>query len=90
MQPGWPSHIRTNGKSIFFGVNSSPFASSRHLGEPLKGSAIQESPTSNVFQRGRDGQLNEGVEEANPLEQSATVTRVRSNSCKILREEQVW
>ena len=111
MQPGWPSHIRTNGKSIFFGINSSPFASSRHLGEPLKGSAIQESPTSNKFWRGRDGQLNKGctvhkgfnsncmesrrkenfseasavykgefrnffnvgVEEVNPLEQSATV-----------------
>ena len=116
--------IRTNGKSIFFGINSSPFSSSRHLGEPLEGSAIQESPTSNIFQRGRDGQLNKGctvhkdfnsncmesrrkenfseagavykgefrnffnvgVEEINPLEQSATVTRVRSNSCKILRE----
>ena len=58
VQPGWPSHIRTNGESIFFGINSSPFASSRHLGEPLKGSAIQEGPTSNIFERGRDGQLN--------------------------------
>ena len=27
-----------------------------------------------------------GVEEVNPLKQSATVTRMRSNSCKILRE----
>ena len=30
--------------------------------------------------------FNVGVEEVNPLEQSATVTRMRSNSCKILRE----
>ena len=124
MQPGWPSHIRTNGKSIFFGVDSSPFVSSWHLDEPLKGSAIQESPTSNIFQGGRDGKLNKGctvhkgfnpncmesrrkenfseasavykgefrnffnvgVEEVNPLKQWATVTRVRSNSSKILRE----
>ena len=30
--------------------------------------------------------FNVGVEEVNPLKQSAAVTRVRSNSCKILRE----
>ena len=29
--------------------HSSPFVPSWHLGEPLKGSAIQESPTSNIF-----------------------------------------
>ena len=46
MQPGWPSHIWTNGKSIFFGIDSSPFVSSWHLGEPLKGSANQESPSA--------------------------------------------
>ena len=103
---------------IFFGINSSPFASSWHLGKPLKGSAIQKGPTSNIFKRGRDGQLNKGVnsncmesrrkenfseasavhkgeflnffnvgvEEVNPFEQSATVTRMRSKSCEILRE----
>ena len=49
MQPGWPPHIWTNGKSILFSINSSPFVPSWHLGEPLKGSAIQESPTSNIF-----------------------------------------
>ena len=44
MQPGWPSHIGTNGESIFFSTDSSPFVLAWHFGEPLKGSAIQESP----------------------------------------------
>ena len=41
-------------------------------------SAVYEGEFRNFF--------NVGVEEVNLPEQSATVTRVRSNSCKILRE----
>ena len=48
MQPRWPSHVGANGESIFFSVDSSPFVFAWHFGEPLKGSAIQERPTSNV------------------------------------------
>ena len=40
MQPGWPSHSRTNGESILFSVDSSPFMPSWHLGKPPKNSAI--------------------------------------------------
>ena len=36
MQPGWPSHIGTNGESIFFSIESSPFVLAWHFGEPLK------------------------------------------------------
>ena len=41
-------------------------------------SAVHKGEFRNFF--------NVGVEEVNPLKQSATVTRVRSNSCKIRRE----
>ena len=41
-------------------------------------SAVHKGEFRNFF--------NVGVAEVNPLKQSATVTRMRSNSCKILRE----
>ena len=43
MQPGWPSHSRTNGESIFFSINSSPFVPSWHLGKPLESSASKKA-----------------------------------------------
>ena len=49
MQPGRPSHIRTNGESIFFCVDSSPFVLAWHFGKPLQSSAVQEGPTSNIL-----------------------------------------
>ena len=36
MQPGWPSHGRTNGEIILFSIDSSPFMPSWHLGKPTK------------------------------------------------------
>ena len=60
MQPGWPFHGRTDGESIFFRVNPSPSACSGHFDQPPKGSAVQESPTSNILERGRNGKLNKG------------------------------
>ena len=40
VQPGWPSHSRTNGESILFSIDSSPLMPSWHLGKPTKDSAI--------------------------------------------------
>ena len=50
MQPGWPSHSRTDGEGILFRIDTSPFVLSWQFGEPLQGSAIQEGPTPNVSQ----------------------------------------
>ena len=40
VQPRWPSHSRTNGESILFCIDSSPFMPSWHLDKPTKDSAI--------------------------------------------------
>ena len=37
-----------------------PSACSGHFDQPPKGSAVQESPTSNVLESRRDGKLNKG------------------------------
>ena len=56
-RPGFSFHIFGQmAKNIFFDIDSSPFVSSWDLGEPLKGSAIQESPTSNVARAGWQAQ----------------------------------
>ena len=60
VQPGWPSHNRTNGESILFSIDSSPLVPSWHLGKPTKDSAISEGPTSHLPQRGQNGKLNWG------------------------------
>ena len=57
MQSGWPSHAWTNGKGIFFGIDSSPFVFSWLFDKPLKDCAIQESPTpkeDSPFRGGRE------------------------------------
>ena len=59
VQPRWPSHSRTNGQSILFCIDSSPFMPSWHLDKPPKDSAILEGPTSYVPQRGWNGKLHE-------------------------------
>ena len=61
-------------------MDSSPFVSSWHLNEPLKGSAIQESPTSNIFQRGRDGKLNKGCTVHKGFNPNCVESRQKENS----------
>ena len=87
MQPGWPSHTQTNGKSIFFGMNSSPFVSSSSIraAQFIKTSiriAWRAGGRRTSLRQVQSSKVNSGisstfgVEEVDPLKQSATVTRV--------------